>query len=60
MDKLYSVLEAAELLGLSHWTLRTYIKARKLNPVRIGKRVLLETSELERFIKQSRVASDPL
>jgi excisionase family DNA binding protein len=44
--------EAAELTGLSHWTLRKYIRTGKLRGIRIGKRVLIEPAELERMIKQ--------
>lgn len=46
--------EAAEMTGLSHWTLRKYIRKRRLQPIRIGRRVLLEPAELERLIAQGR------
>ena len=42
--------EAAQLTGLSHWTLRQYIRTGRLQAVRIGRRVLLEPAELERLI----------
>lgn len=50
MRALKSVGEAAELLGISQWTIRAYIKMGKLKPVRIGRRVLLGEDELERFV----------
>jgi excisionase family DNA binding protein len=50
MRPLKSVVEAAGLLGISPWTVRGYIKTGKLNPVRIGRRVLLAEGELERFV----------
>jgi len=54
MTPLMDLKEAARLLGLSIWTVRVYVKAGKLNPVRFGRRVLLEEKELERFIEQSK------
>ncbi len=46
--------EAAASLGLSHWTLRKYIREGKLQCVRIGKRVLIEPTELNRLIQTGR------
>ena len=54
MKPLWSVEKAAELLGLSPWTLRAYIRDGRLRPVRLGRRVLLEESELERFVARSK------
>ena len=48
------VKEAAARLGLTHWTLRKYIAQGKLRAVRIGRRVLIEPSELERLVAQGR------
>ena len=59
MVKLLSITAAAELLSISPWTIRKYIAQHKLRPVRIGRRVLLEETELQRFISQSRVAFEP-
>lgn len=50
--------EAAELTGLSHWTLRKYIRTGKLRGIRIGRRVLIEPGELERLIVQGRSEQD--
>jgi excisionase family DNA binding protein len=44
MRALKSVEEAAGLLGISPWTVRSYIKTGKLKPVRLGRRVLVEGS----------------
>ena len=46
--------EAADMLGISHWTLRAYIRQGHLKAIRIGTRVLIEPSELERLIEQGR------
>ena len=50
LEKLYSVDEAAELLRLSHWTIRGYLKTGKLRGARIGDRRLIRESELQRLI----------
>jgi excisionase family DNA binding protein len=52
MQPLRSVVEAARLLGISPWTIRGYIRDGKLRPVRLGRRVLMEEAELERFVAQ--------
>ena len=54
MDQLLSIVEAANILAISPWTVRAYVQSGKLNPVRIGRRVLLEESELERFITEAK------
>jgi excisionase family DNA binding protein len=46
--------QAAELTGLSHWTLRQYIRDGKLKAIRIGRRVLIEPSELHRLVDAGR------
>ena len=57
MRTLKSVEEAAELLGISPWTVRSYIRDGKLQPVRLGRRVLIEETELERFVASGKTAS---
>lgn len=53
MRALKSVEEAAELLGISKWTVRGYIREGKLKSVRLGRRVLLAEDELERLVAKS-------
>ena len=53
MRALKSIEEAAGLLGISTWTVRSYIRDGRLKPVRIGRRVLLCEDELERFVAES-------
>jgi excisionase family DNA binding protein len=53
MEALMSVEKAAETLGISPWTVRAYLREGKLQPVRIGRRVLLQPTELERFVNES-------
>jgi len=52
MRALNSIEKAAGLLGVSKWTVRSYIRAGKLKPVRLGRRVLLTDDELERFVAE--------
>jgi excisionase family DNA binding protein len=53
MRALKSVKEAAGLLAISPWTVRSYIRDGKLRPVRLGRRVLLAEDELERLVAES-------
>jgi excisionase family DNA binding protein len=52
MQALKTIPEAAELLRISHWTVRKAIKDGKLIPIRLGRRVCLEEEELERFVAE--------
>jgi excisionase family DNA binding protein len=54
MQALLTIEGAAEVLGISPWTVRKFITTKKLRPVRIGRRVLLEECELQRLIEQGR------
>lgn len=51
---LLDVKEAAHALSISPWTIRKYITDGKLKPVRIGRRVLIEPSELQRLVVAGR------
>ena len=48
------IKEAADAVGLSHWTLRKMISEGKLPAVRINRRVLIEMTELQHLIEQHR------
>ena len=56
MESLKSIEEAAESLGLSPWTIRLYVRKGKIRPVRIGRRVLIEPSEIQRIIAEGKTA----
>lgn len=58
MTKLLSIKTAAELLSISPWTVRSHIRAGKLRPVRLGRRVLLSETELERVIAENQTQPD--
>ena len=51
MEPLLDVSKAAEMLGVSPWTVRLYIKQQKLFALRIGRRRLIEPQELRRFVE---------
>ena len=59
MIALLSVAQAANILGISTWTIRAYLRNGKLFPVRIGRRVLLEEGELERFVAEAKSVAHP-
>jgi len=46
------LVEASESLGISHWTLRRYIREGKIRAVRIGRRVLVEPAELGKLVNR--------
>jgi excisionase family DNA binding protein len=46
--------EAAEAVGLSHWTLRKLIAEGKLPAVRVGRRVLVEPEALRQLVERGR------
>jgi excisionase family DNA binding protein len=49
-----SVKDAAAALGLTHWGIRKFIRQGRLRAVRIGRRVLIEPSELQRLLALGR------
>jgi excisionase family DNA binding protein len=60
--QLHDVRGVARILGISPWTVRAAIREGKLRPVRIGRLVRVEESEILRFITQAtdKAASAPL
>jgi len=59
MEQLFDIDKAGEVLGISPWTVRAYIRDQKLIPVRLGRRVFLEPSELRRFINDAKQSVIP-
>ena len=57
MQALLSVNDCAHILGISPITVRLYVKQGKLIPIRIGKRVLFQTEEVERFVNEAKALS---
>lgn len=57
MEALMTIERAAQVLGISPWTVRRYISLRKIWPVRIGRRVLIEPQEIRRIVEAGRDSS---
>jgi excisionase family DNA binding protein len=53
-DKL-SVYEAAPLLGVSPYTVRAWVRQRRLPFFRCGRRIVFAQKDLEQFLAQCRV-----
>lgn len=51
-ETLYPVKDAARRLGISIWTLRARAYARQIASVKIGKKLLIPGSEIERVIRE--------
>jgi len=54
LEPLLNIDEAARIIGRAHWTLRRDIKLGKLRCVRIGRRIMIEPSEVRRLIEEGR------
>jgi len=48
------IRDAAKAVGLSHWTIRQWIRQGKLATIRLGRRVLIEPGELQRLVEAGR------
>jgi len=51
-NRLESIAAASQRLGVSTFTTRRLIKSKELRSVRVGKRVLVPESEIQRVITQ--------
>lgn len=52
----FTIKEATAATGLSRTTIYALIKAKELNPVKIGARTLLHSSDLEALLQRNRAA----
>ena len=57
MEPLLNIDEAARIIGRTHWTLRRDIKSGRLKCVRIGRRIMIEPSEIRKLIETGRERS---
>jgi excisionase family DNA binding protein len=55
----FGVKEAADAMGLSHWTVRKMIADGRLPVVRINRRVLIEPEVLRQLIERHRTPAKP-
>ena len=58
-DRLLSVMEVSELLGLRPVTIRQWIAARRIASVHLGRRRLIPSSEVRRLISKNLVPALP-
>ena len=49
--KLLKIEHAAELLGVSPWTIRSWIAQRRIRSAKLGSRRLIHESEIARLIE---------
>jgi excisionase family DNA binding protein len=45
-----TIEEASRMMALSHWVIRRLIKEEKIYARKVGKRLLIPVSELQRFL----------
>jgi len=55
MEKLLSVNQLSEILGLKQITIYEWVHKRKIPFIKMGKRVLFRKQDIERFIESKRV-----
>lgn len=48
--KLYTVLEVAKILNVTHQTVRSYIKSGRLKGVRIGRPIMVTEKSIHDFL----------
>ena len=54
LEPLYDIEQASTHLHKSHWTIRREIKAGRIRCLRVGRRILIEHSEILRLIDSAR------
>ena len=52
-DKLLSIPEAAEQLGLSVHTIRSWVQKRQIQHYKLGRRVLISPESLDRILAET-------
>jgi excisionase family DNA binding protein len=61
LDKLYSVSEAARVLGgLRKWTIHAWLSQGKLRRTKVGGRTMIRESELQKVIQDGGKSSGSL
>jgi hypothetical protein len=58
VQQLLDIQQAAGVLHRSHWTLRQDIKKGHIRCLRIGRRILIEPSEIRRLVEEGRQRAD--
>lgn len=55
MNNLLTIDDAAQMLAIRPWTLRSWVSQRKIPYVKIGRLVRFDSKELEKFVDQNKV-----
>jgi excisionase family DNA binding protein len=59
-DRLLSLPEAAQRLGVSRHTLRSWVRQKRIAHIRLGRRVVIAPVDIERFVATHRVEVSPV
>jgi excisionase family DNA binding protein len=59
-DRLFSVTEAASLLRISPWTVRSWLTQKRIRRTKVGGRTLIRMSELRRVVTDDPVKKPPV
>ena len=54
-----TIAEAAERLGVSRFTVRSWLRQRRLAFHKLGRRIVLDQADVEALLKSSRVEARP-
>jgi excisionase family DNA binding protein len=54
-EEMKSVVEAASALGVSPYTVRAWVRGRRLTFHRLGRRIVFSSADLQKFIRAHRV-----
>ena len=57
MNERFNVVEAGRRLGVSRYTVRSLIRRRELPAYRVGRRVVVDSEDVERFLAQRRLSN---
>ncbi len=54
MEALMNIERAAEMLSLSPWTIRSWIRKKKLKAIKLGSRIVVEPQSLRELISEAK------
>ena len=54
LEPLLTIEQVAPLLSYTHWSVRQLVKTGKLRCIRFGQKILIEPSEVRRFLNAAR------
>ncbi|MBF0517103.1 MAG: helix-turn-helix domain-containing protein [Nitrospirae bacterium] len=52
--RLYSIMDAAEYLGRTEWSIREMVWAGKIPCIRDGRRILIDVNDMDKWIERSK------